>query len=188
MFLKNKILYNDYAFLKFRKVLLAQGIDRPKLKPLHSWMDLGGAEAKIQLFLEYGHVAYQIKGNEACSNMVANILPAWGGVRIQLYQNMVMLQIKLNGIMNAAISLSTYSVLTHTFDPLGGFKGQNFFFSESSHVAYQIRREWSIEHHASTYSVLTHTLNVWVEFKGKKNSECGHVAYQIKGKEVKTKT
>ena len=26
-------------------------------------------------FSEYGHVAYQIKGNDACSNMVANILP-----------------------------------------------------------------------------------------------------------------
>ena len=26
-------------------------------------------------FLEYGHVAYQIKGNDACSSMVANILP-----------------------------------------------------------------------------------------------------------------
>ena len=26
-------------------------------------------------FSEYGHVAYQIKGNDACSNMVASILP-----------------------------------------------------------------------------------------------------------------
>ena len=35
-------------------------------------MDLGGgAEVKIKLFSEYGHVAYQIK---AGSNMVANIL------------------------------------------------------------------------------------------------------------------
>ena len=30
----------------------------------------------IQLFSEYGHVAYQIKGRDACSIMVANILPA----------------------------------------------------------------------------------------------------------------
>ena len=32
---------------------------------------------------EYGHVAYQIKGDDACSNMVANSLPIdpqpWGG-------------------------------------------------------------------------------------------------------------
>ena len=39
-------------------------------------MDLGGgAEAKIKLFSEYGHVAYQIKADDVCSNMVANILP-----------------------------------------------------------------------------------------------------------------
>ena len=44
---------------------------------------------------------------------------------------------------------STYSVLTHTLDPLGGDNGQNIFFPESAHVAYKIRREWSIEYHAS---------------------------------------
>ena len=38
-------------------------------------MDLGGgAEAKSKFFSEYGHVAYQIKANEACTNMVKNIL------------------------------------------------------------------------------------------------------------------
>ena len=40
------------------------------------WVDLGGrAEAIIKLFSEYGHVAYQIKADDASSNMVANILP-----------------------------------------------------------------------------------------------------------------
>ena len=39
-------------------------------------MDLGGgADPKIQLFPEYGHVAYQIKAEEAGSNMVAFSLP-----------------------------------------------------------------------------------------------------------------
>ena len=39
-------------------------------------MDLGGgAEVKIKLFLEYGHVAYKINADDAGSNMVANILP-----------------------------------------------------------------------------------------------------------------
>ena len=28
-------------------------------------------------FLEYGHVAYHIKGNDVCSDMVANILPVY---------------------------------------------------------------------------------------------------------------
>ena len=38
-------------------------------------MDLGGgAEAKTKLFSEYGLVAYQIKADDAGSNMVANIL------------------------------------------------------------------------------------------------------------------
>ena len=38
-------------------------------------MDLGdGAEAKIKLFSKYGHVAYQIKADDDCNNMVANIL------------------------------------------------------------------------------------------------------------------
>ena len=35
----------------------------------------GGAEAKIELFSKYGHVAYQINADDVCSNMVANILP-----------------------------------------------------------------------------------------------------------------
>ena len=55
-------------------------------------------------FAEHDHVAYQIKGNHECSSMVANILPAAPlypqKVKIQLFQNMVMLHIK--GIANAA--------------------------------------------------------------------------------------
>ena len=32
--------------------------------------------SKFIFFSEHGHVAYQIKGNDACSNMVANTLTA----------------------------------------------------------------------------------------------------------------
>ena len=40
------------------------------------WVDLGGrARGKIKLFSEYGHVAYQIKAVDVCSNMLANIVP-----------------------------------------------------------------------------------------------------------------
>ena len=64
-------------------------------------------------FSEHGHVAYQITGNHEYSNMVANILrtnppspqdPRARGqkIKIQLFQNMIMLHIKLKGIMNAA--------------------------------------------------------------------------------------
>ena len=45
-------------------------------------LTLGGQKVKIKLFSEHGHVAYQIKGNRECSNIVENILPAppppWG--------------------------------------------------------------------------------------------------------------
>ena len=38
------------------------------------WEDLGGgAEVKIKFFSEFGHVAYQIKADDAGNNMVANI-------------------------------------------------------------------------------------------------------------------
>ena len=33
------------------------------------------------------------------------------------------------------------------------------------------------------FHLITHTFNLWVGLKDKTNSECGHVAYQIKGKE-----
>ena len=36
---------------------------------------MGWGIGQNSTFSEYGHVAYQIKGNDACSNMVTNILP-----------------------------------------------------------------------------------------------------------------
>ena len=76
---------------------------------------------------------------------------------------------------------TTYSVLTHILDPLCGVKGQNIFFSESSHVAYQIEGN-------GAYSIMRahilslHILNPWVGSKGQNIfSESSHVAYQIKG-------
>ena len=35
----------------------------------------GGGQGQNLTFSEYGHVAYQIKVDDTCSNMVANILP-----------------------------------------------------------------------------------------------------------------
>ena len=35
-----------------------------------------GSNGQNSTFTEHGHVAYQIKENDKCSNMVANILPA----------------------------------------------------------------------------------------------------------------
>ena len=71
-----------------------------------------GVSCQNSFFTEHGHVAYQIKKNYECSNMVANFasrpqIPqdhkVWGqNVKIQLFQNIVMLHIKLKGITNAA--------------------------------------------------------------------------------------
>ena len=71
------------------------------------------------------------------------------------------------------------------YTPGVGSKGQIFFFLLKVVMLY-IKLK-GMEHHALTYFVLTHTLNLWVALKGKtkKNSECGHVAYQIKEKEVR---
>ena len=40
------------------------------------WTWCVGSKGQIATFSEHCHVAYQIKGNQVCSNMVANILPA----------------------------------------------------------------------------------------------------------------
>ena len=63
-------------------------------------------------FSEHGVVAYQIKENHECSNMVANILPTdtpdpGDGVnrsKFNFFQNMVMLHIRLKRITNTATS------------------------------------------------------------------------------------
>ena len=99
-------------------------------------MDLGdGAEAKIQLFQNYGHVAYQIKGNDACSNMVANILPVdtpstsevgSKGLKKNLLK-VVKLHIKLKGMEHRAPCKHIFCPYTHS-RPMGlGQKVKTFF-------------------------------------------------------------
>ena len=72
-----------------------------------------GSTGQNSTFSEHSHVAYQIKWNQVCSNTKKNILPTapspsptslgWGQlVKIQLFQNMVMLYNKLHVITNAA--------------------------------------------------------------------------------------
>ena len=75
-------------------------------------------------FSEHGHVAYQIKGNHNCNNLVANHKPSGptpppppdpGGqkVKIQLLQNMVMLHNKLKGMEHRAPCKHIFSPYTH---------------------------------------------------------------------------
>ena len=62
----------------------------------------GGAETNIKLFTVYGHVAYQIKADDAASNMIANILPTdtpstqWMGSKGQLYLFLKVVEIMLH--------------------------------------------------------------------------------------------
>ena len=69
------------------------------------WTWCVGSKGQIATFSEHCYVAYQIKGNQVCSNMVANILPADPPpphTHTHLPQIMVMLHIKLKVIRNAA--------------------------------------------------------------------------------------
>ena len=67
-------------------------------------------KGRILTLSEHGHVAYQIKGNQVCSTMVANILLAVPDLALGVgskgqnstCSHIVMLHIKLKGITNAA--------------------------------------------------------------------------------------
>ena len=83
-----------------------------------------GGGVKIHLFRTW-YAAYQIKENHTCRKMEANILPSnplpwWveGGVKVQLFQNMVMWQIKLKGMEHKAPCKHIFSPYTHP-QPVG---------------------------------------------------------------------
>ena len=69
---------------------------------------VSGAKAKIKLFrnMVAGNVAYQIKADNSCCNMVANILPTdtpstlelWSKGQTIFFLKVVMSHIKLKGI------------------------------------------------------------------------------------------
>ena len=102
----------------------------------------GGFKRPTFIFSEYGHVAYKIKVSDAFGNMEANILPATHppstlgvgsqGQKINFFQNMVMLHIKLTGIRNAWYFADIPL-------PWGGVKRSNANVSEYGHVAYQLK-------------------------------------------------
>ena len=57
----------------------------------------------ISTFSEYGHVAYQMKGNETNYNMLANVLPLHTpltpGVQKVFFLKVVMVHVKLMGMI-----------------------------------------------------------------------------------------
>ena len=68
----------------------------PQTPPIPSrTMGMGSVGQNLTI-LEHCHVAYQIKGNQECSNMEANILPTYptpepcDGSKFNFFQNMAM--------------------------------------------------------------------------------------------------
>ena len=127
--------------------------------------------------------------------MIANILLAHhypdpgAGVKIQLYQNMVIVHIKLKGIMNAA---TWYQIFFSRRPPpptaLGdGFKRSKIKFSEDGHIAYQIQGNHECSNIVANIlpadpppPPYPPTLGVGSIGQYSTFSEHGHVAYQIK--------
>ena len=111
-----------------------------------------------------------------------------GWVQIQLFQNMVMLHIKLKGITNAAACIK-YFVLKPLPTPhlltLGlGSKGQNSTFSEHGHGAYQNKGNHECSNMVAIIFPTDPPAPTWEIGSIGQNStftEHGHVAYQIKG-------
>ena len=94
------------------------------------------------------------------------------------------LHIKLKGMEHRATCKHIFWLYTYPL-PLGMWSiGQNIF-TESSQVVYQIK---GMAHRAShNHIFLPYTNHQYVGRDKRYNkSECGHVAYQIKGKEVST--
>ena len=97
-------------------------------------------------FSEYDLFAYQTKADDACSNILANILPTEApstpgmGQKVEpFFLKVVILHIKLKGV-GIEHHESKYSVLTHTLYPWGGIKMSNIFLvSERGDLAYQIK-------------------------------------------------
>ena len=83
----SKVKFLNFAITKsvvniFTEILHADGVtlDMKHINRNFRWNALsdpneGGGVGLKFIFSEYGHVAYQIKGNDACSNMAVYILP-----------------------------------------------------------------------------------------------------------------
>ena len=117
--------------------------------------------------------------------MIANIMSTdpptlgWGGGGSE--HGHVAYQIKWN---RECSNMQAHFLSLHTLSTPGVGSRVETFFSQIQ-FAYQIRREWSIEHHASTYSVLTDTLEAWGGVKGQNIFFLKVVMLHIKLKAIK---
>ena len=105
------------------------------------------AYIKSTFFSEYFHVAYQIKGNEAYYNMLANIYPLythtidpWGGVKRSFFSESSHVHIKLMGMKHRTPCKQMLCPFTHPLS-LDWVKRSKQFFSEEGHVANQTTRK-----------------------------------------------
>ena len=106
-----------------------------------------GSKGQNSTLPEHSHVAYQIKWNRECSNMQHIFSPythprsLGRGQRSKYFSlKVVMLHIKLEGGMEyRALCKHMFCPYTHPRPPGAGLKSKHFF-SESSHVACQIKR------------------------------------------------
>ena len=111
-------------------------------------MDFGGGARPKLIFSEYGHVAYQIKADYFCNNMVANILPTdtpstqgVGSKGQTIYfceSSHVAFQVKG---LSTEHHESKYAVFTHTNDPWGRVK-RSYYFSFLKVVMLHIKLKW----------------------------------------------
>ena len=125
--------------------------------------------------------------------MVPNILPAcplrpWVRVKRSTFhfQNMVMLHIKLKGITKLSnMVANNLPAVPPPQWPWGmrRSKGQNSFFSEYGHIAYQNKLNQEMKQHSCKYFARRTPLPLPLRVKSQNPtfSVHGHVAYQIKG-------
>ena len=92
------------------------------------------------------------------------------------------MHIKLKGMEHRV-----YSVLTHTIEPQIVSKGQNSFFTGSSHVAYQIKGKGTkstMQAHILPFH--TQPNPTWGQKHKTFFAESSHVAYQFNGNKAKS--
>ena len=117
-----------------------------------------GSVGQNSFFSEHGHVAYQIKENHQCSNMVTHILLAdtpdredgFNRSKCSFFLNMVMLHINLMGITKCSRMVANFCLQTPP-GPWGGGPGQNSTLSEHGHVAYQLKGNHKMQQNGSEF-------------------------------------
>ena len=138
--------------------------------------------------LHAGRAAIDMKPIKREYSLKAWVRARWvdlgGGTeaKIKLFQNMVMLQIKFKLATLAATWLQIFCPQTHS-RPRGWGQKVKLSFSESSHVAYQIKADEAGSNMVANI-LPTDTLSTQgVGSKGQNISfsEHSHAAYQIKG-------